>query len=200
MHITHHRPGIRWPPGVEQHVGLLGADVREHRGVTALAWAVDGTAWLPTPLVQHVVREATGEDIGPIRGTTWFRDGSGRSLADLADAVPGREGRDWSDLHAVLDAMPAGTWTTYGDLAQVVQTCAQALGRHLTTCDTCPGVHRVLGASGRVAPGFQWSDPDRTDRPQEVLASEGVVFHNGVATPEQHLGPERLAALVRANA
>lgn len=41
---------------------------------------------------------------------------------------------DWSRLHAILEALPEGQWTTYEDLADGVGTAPQPLGAHITNC------------------------------------------------------------------
>jgi len=47
---------------------------------------------------------------------------------------------------------------------------------------------------GRPSPQFRWSDPDRTDEPQDVLAAEGVVFDaSGRASDAQLMDARALA-------
>lgn len=165
-----------------------------------LRWAADGTTAQPTTLVRRILREVTGSAPDAIRGPLWWVDGEGRSLADLADAVPGQSRRDWSDLHAILDALPEGRWTTYGDLAQVIGTAAQPLGRHITSCASCQHPWRVLNANGKVADKFTWSDPTRTETPRQLLEAEGVRFTDGAADPAARLGPTDLAGILRSSA
>ncbi|MDT3443583.1 MGMT family protein [Pseudofrankia sp. BMG5.37] len=162
-----------------------------------LRWEHDGNSWLPTRLVLHILTQATGSAPDAVRGTIWWEDEAKHSLADLAEDVPGQSRRDWSDLHAYLDALPAGRWTTYGDLAQVVGTKAQPLGQHIASCLSCQNAWRVLTADGKVAPGFKWPDPARTDAPRQVLESEGMIFTNGVADPSARLTSTDLANLLR---
>jgi alkylated DNA nucleotide flippase Atl1 len=165
-------------------------------GASPLQWPAGGVSGRPSDIVRAVAG-AAGLQLDAVRGTTWFVDGSGRSLAEIADGVPDGGTRDWSDLHAALDVLPSGTWTTYGDLAQVVGTSAQALGTHLTTCRNCTNEHRVLNAEGKVASGFRWLDPDRTETPQQILEGEGITFVSAIADPARRLGPESIAQLVR---
>jgi len=162
-----------------------------------LRWEADGAAWLPSTLVRHILTQATGAAPASVRGTAWWEDESGHSLADLAETVPGKTTRDWSDLHAYLDVLPPGRWTTYGDLAQVIGTKALPIGQHIAGCSSCAHAWRVLNADGKVAKGFAWTDPTRTDTPQQVLEAEGLTFTGaGVADPAARLGPAELKALL----
>lgn len=78
--------------------------------------------------------------------------------------------------------IPPGRWTTYQDLADLVGTASQPLGGHITRCDDCSLAYRVLASGGVPAAGFRWTDPSRTDTPQEALEREGVSFANGKLT------------------
>ena len=123
---------------------------------------------------------------------------------DLPDAVlakyrvrfTDKEGFDWSLTHSILAAIPAGSWTSYYNLAQAVGTVAQALGNHLASCEQCPNPHRVLTWDGRVSEGFAWLNPNDNRKPSEILQSEGVRIHDQVADRKQRLGLEELLALV----
>lgn len=79
----------------------------------------------------------------------------------------------WNLMNQALAALPAGSWTTYGDLAVLIGTHAVPVGMRLGS-HPAPNAHRVLQAAGTVSPGFQWLDADRTDDPLEVLRGEGV--------------------------
>jgi alkylated DNA nucleotide flippase Atl1 len=118
----------------------------------------------------------------------------GRDLPTVA-GVPERSTFDWTELHQVLAAIPAGRWTTYGELAALVETAAQPLGQHIQHCPACPNVQRVLGADGRPRPGVSWYDPKETRGQQEWLEAEGVRFADGAADPTRHLDAAALAAL-----
>lgn len=117
----------------------------------------------------------------------WKRGVTERLGSTELRAVP-RRVFDWSQLHEILNAIPQGRWTTYGDLAQVVGTAAQPLGQHIRTCGRCPNVWRVLGSDGKPRAGFGWSDPDDDRTQDEALTQEGVGFHDGVADPSRYLG------------
>ncbi|MGH8931327.1 MAG: MGMT family protein [Egibacteraceae bacterium] len=99
-------------------------------------------------------------------------------------------------MHQVLEALPPGRWTTYGDLAAVVGTGAQALGQHISICTECPNTHRVLGAEGRSRPNYRWSDPTDTRSQQDALEEEGVAFRGGVTETGRRLSPAHLNQLM----
>jgi alkylated DNA nucleotide flippase Atl1 len=130
-----------------------------------------------------------------VRGPAWWVTEDGTDLAALAgDSTP--VGRDWSDLHLILNALPAGHWTTYGDLAAVVGTAAQPLGQHVTRCPDCDAAYRILSSDGRPAANFRWGDPERTESVEDVLSAEGVHFTKGAADPSQRLTHGALRALI----
>ncbi|MEU8241365.1 DUF262 domain-containing protein [Actinoplanes missouriensis] len=100
----------------------------------------------------------------------------------------------WDLMVKALAAMPAGSWTTYGDLAALIGTAPQPVGNRLRA-HPVPHAHRVLQAEGTVSGGFRWPD-GRTDDPVVVLTAEGVKFNeHGVADPAQRIDLEELAQL-----
>ncbi len=121
----------------------------------------------------------------------------GESLAALAGTGTGRSAFDWSSLHRLMERIPAGRWTSYGDVATVVGTAAQPLGGHVTTCERCENAWRLLDANGRPSPGFRWGD-GRTGSPINVLRDEGVRFNDDVADPAQRLSVDELRTLLTA--
>ncbi|WP_084631625.1 GmrSD restriction endonuclease domain-containing protein [Demequina aestuarii] len=132
--------------------------------------------------------------------TNWSLD-DGRRLADVRAAYMGksraseRMGFDWMRVHALLAALPAGSWTTYGALADAVGTTAQPIANHVSSCLRCENAQRVLRFDGRVADGFAWSDPNDTRDPRVLLESEGLRFDGDVADPEQRLDADDLSVL-----
>ena len=69
-----------------------------------------------------------------------------------ADRKPSPE--QWSRLVAALDMLPAGTWTTYADLAAFVGVTDAAIGGYLANSDV-PNRHRVLPTTaGSTAAGI----------------------------------------------
>jgi alkylated DNA nucleotide flippase Atl1 len=101
-----------------------------------------------------------------------------------------------STLHAILEALPAGNWATYGSLADAVGTAPQPLGGHITTCTQCANAHRILANQGRIAQGFAWTDPTDQRDPRDVLLAEGVTFIESKADPSQELSSDALAGLI----
>jgi len=103
-----------------------------------------------------------------------------RAIAIWPGPIPGADqvpiGRNWSRLHAALAAMPLGTWTTYGDLAQLIGAHQVPVGQHLATTPGVFNAPRVLNADGRVAEGFHWNDPADQRNVHDVLVSEGIRF------------------------
>ncbi|MCX4391278.1 DUF262 domain-containing protein [Micromonospora peucetia] len=101
----------------------------------------------------------------------------------------------WDLMTKALAELPAGSWTTYGDLAALIGTAPMPVGTRLAN-HPAPNAHRVLQAEGTVAPGFRWLEPDRADDPREVLRVEGVTFdQQGRADQAQRIRTEELAQL-----
>jgi alkylated DNA nucleotide flippase Atl1 len=125
-----------------------------------------------------------------------------RAIAIWPGPIPGVEeprgyGKDWSSLAAALAAMPAGTWTSYSDLAELVGSHQVPVGQHLSNTKGLLNAHRVLSSDGTVSPHFRWLDPDDNRDVRDVLREEGVQFDSrGRADPSQHLSATDLAALI----
>jgi alkylated DNA nucleotide flippase Atl1 len=104
--------------------------------------------------------------------------------------------RDWSLLHRALTLLPAGSWTTYGDLAELIGSHPVAVGQHLAK-ERVDNAWRVLTSDGTPSSQFAWLDAGRTETQQEVLESEGVQFAaNGRASADQRLSADDLAELL----
>ena len=103
--------------------------------------------------------------------------------------------RDWSLLRRACAALPAGAWTTYGDLAELIGSHPVPVGVHLAT-NPVPNAWRVLTVDGSISPSFRWEASDRTDDPEELLTSEGIVFVNGHADVAQRVMASELAGLL----
>lgn len=109
--------------------------------------------------------------------------------------APDAAGRDWSLLRRALAALPDGTWTTYGDVAELIGSHPVPVGVHLAT-QPVPNAWRVLLSDGSISGGFRWTDSSRTDAPQQVLEEEGVRFIGSRADHAQRVRAAELAELV----
>ncbi len=128
-----------------------------------------------------------------VLGSKARRDGGDGSRRQQRTVKGGNERRDWSDLHGILARIPEGRWTTYGDLATVIDSRPSPVGAHLRNHDGCPNPHRVLDRFGRAVSG---PSNEGTD-PAEILEGEGVHFgEDGRADPEQRLGARALRSLL----
>ena len=105
------------------------------------------------------------------------------------------EGRDWSLLSRACAALPAGSWTTYGDLAELIGSHPVPVGVHLAN-NPVPNAWRVLTADGSVSSGFRWGQTDRDDDPIQLLEREGVRFSDGRAHAAQRITAPDLAELL----
>ncbi|MFJ1866249.1 DUF262 domain-containing protein [Streptomyces sp. NPDC088097] len=102
----------------------------------------------------------------------------------------------WRELRETLLAVPAGTWTSYGELAALIGTSAIAVGNHIAARTGLHCAYRVLTADGRIAGGFRWTDERHTGDPKMVLEAEGVPFdENGRASKAHRLSSADLAVL-----
>ncbi|MFC7380630.1 GmrSD restriction endonuclease domain-containing protein [Sphaerisporangium rhizosphaerae] len=112
------------------------------------------------------------------------------------DLGPVGPSRDWTLLHSALAALPAGTWTTYGDLAELIGSHAVPVGVHLSASEVL-NAHRVLTANGQVSKGFHWADENDDRDVHEVLSAEGIRLDEaGRADPAQRISARELAELL----
>jgi alkylated DNA nucleotide flippase Atl1 len=101
----------------------------------------------------------------------------------------------WDVVNKALAELPAGSWTTYGDIAALIGSHPVPVGVRLATRPT-PHAHRVLQVEGTVSPNFRWLDPSITDDPRDLLRAEGVEFdEHGRASSAQRIHTEELARL-----
>ncbi|MEU6207014.1 DUF262 domain-containing protein [Micromonospora musae] len=102
----------------------------------------------------------------------------------------------WQLMNQVLASIPAGRWTSYSDVAEVIGSHQVAVGSRLSNVRVANG-HRVLKLHGNISPDFRWTDPDRTDDPRTVLESEGVRFDQwGRAAADQRMTARELAEAI----
>lgn len=136
----------------------------------------------------------------------WNRAAIQGRADDLADRIithwPGPDGRStddvelaqWGLMNRVLAEVPAGCWTTYSAVAQVIGSHQVPVGQRIAN-HPVPNGHRVLRADGATAEGFRWID-EREESQREVLELEGVTFlASGKADPAQQLDALDLAEL-----
>lgn len=103
----------------------------------------------------------------------------------------------WAELRAALVVMPSGTWTTYGDVAELIGSHPVPVGTYLGSNSSLMGAYRVLTAEGKISPAFRW--PEGSDRkpPTDLLMSEGVRFDSSArAHRSQRLTAAELATLL----
>lgn len=109
---------------------------------------------------------------------------------DLADDDAGIR---WDQVNRALLELPAGSWTTYSDLAALIGSHPVPVGMRLAT-KSVPNAHRVLQVDGHVSPGFRWLDPARTDDPYDLLVAEGILFDDQRRADQgQRVGVDQLA-------
>jgi alkylated DNA nucleotide flippase Atl1 len=117
--------------------------------------------------------------------------------APLPGITSESDGFDWSRIEAAIRAIPAGRWTSYGDLAEVGGTAAMPVGQHVAQMPAEANAYRVLSADGSVREEFAWTDPNDTRDVHEVLAAEGIEFDEAQrASDSQRMPAEELAGLV----
>lgn len=156
---------------------------------------VDGKTFeSPSGAGRHVKGSVTN-------GWSFWSLPDGRKLLDVRAAYTGEDPEkaapsfDWSALHAILEAMPVGHWTTYGSLADAIGTAAQPLGTHVATCQRCTNAHRILTSEGTVAANFRWNDPGDARDPIEMLQAEGALL-DGKPDRARELSSDDLQILI----
>lgn len=108
---------------------------------------------------------------------------------------------DWTSIDLVVEALPTGRWTSYGDLAELAGTSAVAVGQRMASPVGGPNAYRVLSSDGRVSPGFHWSDPNDKRDVKSVLEGDGVLFdQDGMADPAQRIRAADLLGLIAQDA
>lgn len=101
----------------------------------------------------------------------------------------------WELMNTALAELPAGSWTTYSDIAALIGSQPDAVSKRLATMPAS-NAHRVLQDDGAISPGFCWLDRDRRDDPADLLRAEGVVFDDQArADPAQRLNTADVAVL-----
>ena len=112
----------------------------------------------------------------------WTTDGE-QTLRDLAaqrgllGAQPNRR-IDKNALRHVCSEIPAGRWTTYGDVASAIGVpgAAQSVAGVIATDPDVQNAHRVLRANGQISPGWVNAAGDGPAHARELLEIEGITF------------------------
>lgn len=121
---------------------------------------------------------------------SWGREEIARRADRLADQairiwpgpLPGmddedpNDGFDWSTIETAIEAIPAGNWTAYGDLAELGGTAAVPVGAYCSSSNAPAVAYRVLMNRGEISADFRWPDPNDTREVRTVLEEEGVRF------------------------
>ncbi|GAB3119841.1 DUF262 domain-containing protein [Streptomyces calidiresistens] len=103
----------------------------------------------------------------------------------------------WAELRAALVAMPSGTWTTYGDVAELIGSHPVPVGTYLGSHPAVIGAYRVLTSEGKVSASFRWDESSDRQPPRDLLMSEGVEFDPaGRAHVSRRLSAAELATLL----
>jgi alkylated DNA nucleotide flippase Atl1 len=129
-----------------------------------------------------------------------------QALAETATAlwsapIPGvispYAGFDWSQVDDAVNALPAGNWTSYRDLAELAGTAAQPTAYHVAHEASLTYGYRVLSSDGSVSDSFRWQHEADDRDPMEVLIGDGVEFDElGRASQAQRLRSADLETLV----
>jgi alkylated DNA nucleotide flippase Atl1 len=107
------------------------------------------------------------------------------------------DGFDWSAIDAAIEAIPAGNWTSYGDLAEFGGTAAQPVGNYCASRSAPAHAYRVLTSGGQVSAYFRWTDSSETRSVSAVLEEEGIRFNEqGAADQSQRLRAPDLQGLI----
>lgn len=115
----------------------------------------------------------------------------------MPGVVSAKSGFDWSRVDDAIAAIPAGSWTSYGDLAELVGTAPQPTANRIAHNPAASLAYRVLSSDGTISFNFRWHDPNDDRDPMELLIGEGIEFDaNDKASQTQRLGPAELEALL----
>ncbi|MEV5826033.1 hypothetical protein AB0L25_10690 [Spirillospora sp. NPDC052242] len=149
----------------------------------SLGWMTKRNGWAITPVGSQALEEFSGDEL--------YRELVQRYRARRqATEVRSYTDPRWAQVRDALARVAPGFWTTYGDLAGLVGLSAMSVGGFMAEA-AVPGAHRVLQRSGKVAKGFRWPDPERTDDPYDVLRQEGLTFDGaGRADPAKRITVE----------
>jgi alkylated DNA nucleotide flippase Atl1 len=196
-------PGDRVELFRDPRPGLLGRITEERAkhatyvGGDDFRWEYDGQLYSLSALCQRLCDAFGGDQVpGSFAGPVYWRlEDDEVSLAERASK--GVRGFDWGLIDTAIAAIPAGKWTTYGELAKLGGTGAVAVGQHVANDPGLTNAYRVLGSDGRPRPDFRWTDPAEDRSVIDVLRSEGVALsEDGKANWAQRLDAADLRLLI----
>jgi alkylated DNA nucleotide flippase Atl1 len=131
----------------------------------------------------HRLGQRTGElSSAGVNGMTYWTVDGEISLRDLGAEVGVLERAarrvDRDALRNACSAIPAGRWTTYGDLAEAigVRGAAQSVAGVISSDQSVPNAHRVLRSSGQISPGWSTTDGGGPEVARQRLEEEGLNF------------------------
>ncbi len=151
----------------------MNQEIAEHE-----SWAADQIAARGAALAHKIIALWPGPDESVV-GTGAEEPSAMRSL-----------------VASIVAEIPAGRWTSYGEVALVAGSYPQPIAAAITN-HPMQGAWRVLQTGGTISPGFRWLDPARSEDPREYLETEGLEFDgDGHAHPDQFIDARELATLV----
>lgn len=77
-------------------------------------------------------------------------------------------------MRRVVEALPEGTWTSYGDLAELIGTGPRQVGAFMKDDGGVPKAYRVLTAGGTVSEGYRWADGRSGRDVPDLLRADGI--------------------------
>lgn len=147
----------------------------------SLGWMVKRNGWSITAAGIQALEDHPGAEL--------YRE-LGRQYRARRVPAQGRAHTDprWTVVMKAVELLRPGTWTTCGDLGDLVGMSAKTVGGFMAEVPGVTNGYRVLRAGGRISPHFRWSDSRRTDAPQAVLEQEGLTFDQaGRADPQRRI-------------
>jgi 5-methylcytosine-specific restriction protein B len=158
---------------------------------TAVGWMTKKGGWALTEAGTAALDELADKDTLYPRLYKLYRQTIKRRETVTAPKDP-----RWATVIHAMSLIPAGWWTAYKDLGELVGLPGLNVGQFIAKNDV-PNAQRVLQVGGTVAPEFSWDDPERTDDPKQMLIDEGVEFDSsGRANQAQRLTAEELRELI----
>lgn len=177
--LTGYNPHMSNKPFTEKKAWFRDSGLRmNHEIATKDRWTQNEVRARGSELIERIIAEWPGPD---------------ESVAEMTDDLTNPL---WIRMAQALLAIPAGGWTSYGDLAALLGTHQVPLGTRLANYGV-PNGYRVLRTDGSISPEFRWNEEGNTEDPREKLKGDGVRFdEQGRADISQRLTTEDLAHLL----